>query len=198
MRDAPLSPEQWQELPPYSRAVVFAAWAHRAQRRKWPPVDYLRHPLEVAALLSRLGAAEPTLLAAVLHDTVEDTEASLEQIERRFGAEVAGLVGELTNPAALRRQERLAYFRRKMGELSLPALQIKLADRLHNLEDCRRAPPDFRARYCAEAQAMLQAIPAARRADRIVAALAAAIDAVVRELSGGAEPAGGGGEGPER
>src|SRR5262249_21539101 len=90
-------------------ALAFSAERHRDQRRKGADASpYINHPIEVAQLLAGVGGVTDTatLMAAVLHDTIEDTETTAEEIQTRFGAEVRGLVEEVTDDKSLPRQER--------------------------------------------------------------------------------------------
>src|SRR5437764_9910627 len=82
------------------RAIAFAADKHRRQRRKDVEASpYINHPIAVATVLAAEGdvSDEPTLLAAALHDTVEDTQTTFLELEEHFGSEVAGVVRELTD-----------------------------------------------------------------------------------------------------
>ena len=86
------------------KAAHYAAVKHRAQRRKdADATPYINHPLGVAMLLASEGGVTDVdvLMAAVLHDTVEDTDATLDEVERVFGARVAGLVAEVTDDKSL-------------------------------------------------------------------------------------------------
>jgi GTP diphosphokinase / guanosine-3',5'-bis(diphosphate) 3'-diphosphatase len=91
------------------RAASFAAYKHRNQRRK--DVDaspYINHPLELARVLAEEGGVTDaaTLCAALLHDTVEDTDTTPDELERVFGTEIAGIVSEVTDDTSLRKVER--------------------------------------------------------------------------------------------
>ncbi len=117
------------------RAYVVAEKAHRGQRRKSGD-PYITHPVAVATILAELGMTVPTLSAALLHDTVEDTEYSLEQLTADFGDEVAGLVDGVT------KLDKVTYGEAAQAETvrkmvvamarDIRVLVIKLADRLHN------------------------------------------------------------------
>src|SRR4026209_2713188 len=90
-------------------AANFAAKKHKDQKRKGQDGEpYINHPIEVANLLVDAGKiADPDMIiAALLHDTVEDTDATFEEIEKRFGATVAGYVRELTDDKSLAKAER--------------------------------------------------------------------------------------------
>jgi GTP diphosphokinase / guanosine-3',5'-bis(diphosphate) 3'-diphosphatase len=91
------------------KAASFSADRHRHQRRKgYDPPPYINHPLEVASILANVGGVTEvtTLVAALLHDTVEDTSASAEELESNFGREVRLLVEELTDDKGLDKAER--------------------------------------------------------------------------------------------
>jgi (p)ppGpp synthase/HD superfamily hydrolase len=90
-------------------ALKFAAHKHGRQRRKdLEATPYINHPIEVAEVLGRIGGITdlPTLQAAILHDTIEDTETSPQELEDRFGQEVRLLVQEVTDDKSLPKQER--------------------------------------------------------------------------------------------
>lgn len=117
------------------RAYTVAAHAHRHQKRK-SGEPYITHPLAVAIILADLGMQAPTLVAALLHDTVEDTDYSLDQLRKEFGDEVAGLVDGVT------KLDRVTFGKAAEAETvrkmviamarDIRVLVIKLADRLHN------------------------------------------------------------------
>jgi len=117
------------------RAYVVAERAHRGQRRKSGD-PYITHPVAVATILAELGMTVPTLSAALLHDTVEDTDYGLDQLRLDFGDEVAGLVDGVT------KLDKVTYGEAAQAETvrkmvvamarDIRVLVIKLADRLHN------------------------------------------------------------------
>ena len=93
------------------RAAYFAALKHRSQRRKGSEADpYINHPLHVASLLAGAGKTSDVnvLIAALLHDAVEDTDATLDDIREQFGEEVADLVAEVSDDKSLPKHERKA------------------------------------------------------------------------------------------
>lgn len=118
------------------RGYEVAAFAHREQKRK-SGAPYVTHPLAVALLLAELGMDTTTLVAALLHDTVEDTSLGLNQIREEFGGEVAVLVDGVTKLDGAKWGDRAeAETFRKMILIAaddLRVLLIKLADRVHNL-----------------------------------------------------------------
>lgn len=179
----PFSEAVLLEMPPVARATAFAAWMHRKQFRKYGGGEYIRHPLTVATTLSALGISPEGFTAALLHDTIEDTGATPEQIERLFGAAVRGWVMELTNPEFADKAARMEFFRAHIATLSLTATQIKLSDRLSNLYDCAGADAKFITRYTAEALVIVEAVKEVYRKDPIVKTLSDRIRARVAELT---------------
>ncbi len=137
------------------RAYVYAMKAHGAQTRASGD-PYFSHPLEVAAILTDLGLDDATIVAAVLHDTIEDTAATREEIERLFGAEIARLVDGLTKIKKLdlvsKRAEQAENFRKLLLAIAddVRVLLVKLADRLHNMRTLHFVPPDKRKRIAEE------------------------------------------------
>lgn len=128
------------------RAARFAAEKHRMQRRKDPDASpYINHPLSVAEVLSRHGVGDVvTLCAAVLHDTIEDTETSAEELRDRFGAEVAGVVLEVTDDKELPKERRKELQVEHARSLSDRAKLVKLGDKICNVLDVgQRPPPDW-------------------------------------------------------
>ncbi|HEY7857950.1 MAG TPA: bifunctional (p)ppGpp synthetase/guanosine-3',5'-bis(diphosphate) 3'-pyrophosphohydrolase [Candidatus Nanopelagicales bacterium] len=127
------------------RAYETAAYLHRAQRRRSGD-PYITHPLAVATILAELGMTTPTLAAALLHDTVEDTDYSVEQLRVEFGDEIAGLVDGVTKLDKVKYgQATAAETVRKMVVAmarDIRVLVIKLADRLHNMRTLRWMPPE--------------------------------------------------------
>ena len=125
-------------------AASFAAKEHRNQRRKGANGEpYINHPLEVANLLANVGKVEDTdvLIAALLHDTIEDTETTKEKIAELFGEKVCGLVLEVTDdrslPKAVRKQLQIEH----APHLSPGAKLIKLGDKISNITDVMNNPP---------------------------------------------------------
>ena len=127
------------------RAFESAAYYHRKQRRR-SGEPYITHPLAVAGILADLGMTAPTLVAALLHDTVEDTEYTLEQLAGDFGDEVAHLVDGVTKLDKVKYgQATAAETVRKMivaMARDIRVLVIKLADRLHNMRTLSAMPDD--------------------------------------------------------
>ncbi|MGH7507738.1 MAG: HD domain-containing protein [Longimicrobiales bacterium] len=125
-------------------ALEFAAARHRDQRRKGsgaPP--YINHPIQVARLLAEVGGIEDhiTLTAAVLHDTIEDTETTADELEERFGADVRDVVMEMTDDTSLPKAERKHLQIERAPGLSSRAKQLKIADKTSNIREIVQDPP---------------------------------------------------------
>ena len=125
-------------------ALHFAADKHRDQRRKGECASpYINHPIEVAELLVRVGGVTDIVLlqAAILHDTLEDTETTAQELETRFGSTVRRLVEEVSDDKSLPKEQRKLLQVAYAPTLSREARQIKLADKICNLHDLTNRPP---------------------------------------------------------
>ncbi len=125
------------------RALVFAADKHRQQKRKGAEASpYINHPIAVAAVLAEAGVADQTLLvAAVLHDTIEDTSTTYAELESTFGPAVAKLVREVTDDKSLDKAVRKQLQIQNARALSDRAKQLKVADKISNIRDITHFPP---------------------------------------------------------
>ncbi|XP_054735303.1 guanosine-3',5'-bis(diphosphate) 3'-pyrophosphohydrolase MESH1 [Anastrepha obliqua] len=125
------------------QGLQFAASKHRTQRRKDNETPYINHPINVATILAVEGGIsdETVLIAALLHDTVEDTDTTFEEIETQFGAEICGIIREVTDDKSLEKQERKRLQIEHAATSSIKAKLVKLADKLDNLRDLDRKPP---------------------------------------------------------
>jgi guanosine-3',5'-bis(diphosphate) 3'-pyrophosphohydrolase len=126
------------------QAVHFAAAKHRDQRRKDAAQSpYIDHPIEVAQLLWEVGRVRDSsmIIAALLHDTLEDTETTRDELRDLFGAEVLSLVLELTDDKHLDKAERKRLQIVNAPHKSAAAKLIALADKCCNLRDLLRSPP---------------------------------------------------------
>ncbi len=124
-------------------AVQFAAEKHEGQTRKdADATPYIVHPIGVCLSLWEEGGVHDvdTLVAALLHDTLEDTAATKEEIADRFGSRVSEIVSEVTNPGGLTSEESKAWQVAHAPTLSLEARLVKLADRLYNVRDLAHGP----------------------------------------------------------
>ncbi|HEX2313287.1 MAG TPA: HD domain-containing protein [Thermomonospora sp.] len=145
-----------ETLPVLDRAVAAAVRWHGDQKRP-TGAPYVEHLLEALEVLVRgVGVTDAdTLAAAVLHDVVEDTDATVSDVEAEFGPVVAELVDWVTKPPAsgqgrqAKRAAKTAYLRR-LREAPPEAIRVKLADRVSNVQTLDRMPPDFQRRYYLE------------------------------------------------
>jgi len=125
-------------------ALAFAADKHRDQRRKDAEASpYINHPIALARILAVEGGVQDALVlrAAVLHDTIEDTQTSYEELAARFGGEVADVVREVTDDKSLPKAERKQLQIVHAAGLSRAAKLVKLADKIANLRDVAEHPP---------------------------------------------------------
>jgi GTP diphosphokinase / guanosine-3',5'-bis(diphosphate) 3'-diphosphatase len=138
-----------------NRAYVYAMKAHGTQTRASGD-PYFAHPLEVAAILTDLKLDDATIVAAVLHDTIEDTTATREEIDRLFGPEIGALVDGLTKIKKLDLVSKKAAQAENLRKLLIAisadvrVLLVKLADRLHNMRTLHYVPAAKRARISEE------------------------------------------------
>jgi guanosine-3',5'-bis(diphosphate) 3'-pyrophosphohydrolase len=126
-------------------ALHFSADRHRHQRRKDRSASpYINHPIEVATVLATVGGVADltTLIAALLHDTIEDTATTGEELEQKFGREVRLLVEEMTDDKRLPRGERKRAQIEHALHASHRAKLVKLGDKICNVRDVTHAPPD--------------------------------------------------------
>jgi GTP diphosphokinase / guanosine-3',5'-bis(diphosphate) 3'-diphosphatase len=126
-------------------ALRFARRAHLGQHRKQTHEQFVEHPIAVAHLISEAGLDGPILAAAYLHDVVEKTEVKPSEIRERFGAEVAEVVEALTDDDSLEGYgERKRALRRQVIESGRDSVLIYAADRVANMRDWRKVPPEGR------------------------------------------------------
>jgi len=125
-------------------AASFAARCHTGQKRKGERGEpYINHPLEVANLIANVGRVDDLdiLMAAILHDTVEDCGVSGDEISRLFGEKVAAYVLEVTDDKSLPKAERKRLQIEHAPHLSPGAKTVKLADKISNINDITNSPP---------------------------------------------------------
>ena len=138
-----------------NRAYVYAMKAHGAQKRASGD-PFFSHPLEVAAILTDLKLDDATIVAAVLHDTIEDTASTREEIDHIFGKEIGALVDGLTKLKRLdlvsKPAQQAENFRKLLLAIAddVRVLLVKLADRLHNMRTLNFMPANKRARIAQE------------------------------------------------
>jgi GTP diphosphokinase / guanosine-3',5'-bis(diphosphate) 3'-diphosphatase len=126
------------------KAVKFAADKHRGQTRKDAEGSpYINHPIDVAEILVRVGAVQDRdiIIAALLHDTIEDTETTPEEIRKEFGDKVLSLVLEVSDDKSLPREVRKELQVQHAPHISAGAKLIKIADKISNLLDIIHTPP---------------------------------------------------------
>jgi guanosine-3',5'-bis(diphosphate) 3'-pyrophosphohydrolase len=171
---SPEPPAFVAESPPIvGDAYRVAAVAHEGQRRKGRDRPYIEHPLRVAALLREAGFDEEVIAAALLHDVVEDSEMSIEEVAKAFGARVAELVGALTEEGTIEPYEhRKDAHRAQVEAAGRDAAAIYAADKLSNVRHVRaaysskgesiahefKAPLDLRIRLWEDDLAMLRRV----------------------------------------
>ncbi len=138
-----------------NRAYVYAMQKHGAQKRASGD-PYFSHPLEVAAILTDMHLDEATVAVALLHDTIEDTDATRKEIDQHFGPKIGQLVEGLTKLKRLDLVSKKAAQAENLRKLLLAiaddirVLLVKLADRLHNMRTLGHMAPEKRARISQE------------------------------------------------
>jgi (p)ppGpp synthase/HD superfamily hydrolase len=116
------------------KAIATAAVAHRKQTRKGSETPYIAHPYAVGMILAREGCSDEVIAAGVLHDTVEDTELTLADLEREFGAAVAEIVRGCSEPdKSLSWEERKEHTLEELKRASDEVRMVSCADKLHNV-----------------------------------------------------------------
>ena len=126
------------------KALAFAAHKHRDQRRKDREASpYINHPIAAATVLANEGGITDarTICAALLHDTIEDTETTPEELEARFGPEICAIVMEVSDDKSLPKVERKRLQVEHAAGVSDQAKLVKLADKTCNLRDVASSPP---------------------------------------------------------
>jgi len=141
-----------------NKAKEFATFKHEGQFRKFGKIPYITHPAMVAGIVDQVGGSSEMVAAAWLHDVVEDSGVSLEELQEIFGQSVASLVKELTNPTDLDKSKKGQFLLNKMNTMSSDALTIKLADRLTNVSDFVMANPSFVQKYASETKFIMDGL----------------------------------------
>lgn len=144
-------------------AQEFATYAHNSigQIRKYTGEPYVVHPIAVANLVSEFTNDEEIIIAALLHDVVEDTPYSIDDIRKLFGLRVASIVDELTDtPKNIQpnRALRKALDRKRLAQASVEAKMIKLADIYDNIKSIEDENPEFAKIYMSEKRLMLEVL----------------------------------------
>jgi (p)ppGpp synthase/HD superfamily hydrolase len=147
------------------RAKKFAAMKHASQKRKFTGEPYIVHPLAVGELVASTGAPQFVVAAAILHDTLEDTETSYAELKKEFGPMVAGLVAEVTNVYRSGTGGNRAYRKDKeaarLATVSPEAMTIKVADLIDNGSNVAERDPTFAKLYLPEKAALLKVLTGA-------------------------------------
>ena len=144
-----------------NKALKFATEAHGDQKRKYSDLPYVTHPVEVMGIVKQVSHTEAMLVAALLHDVVEDTPVTLEDIQREFGDEVAVLVEMLTDvskPEQGNRKVRKEIDRQHTAKASPQAKTIKLADLISNTTSIVEHDKAFAKTYLKEKAALLEVL----------------------------------------
>ena len=146
-----------------NKALKFSTAAHAAvnQKRKYTGDDYIVHPIAVSNIVKENGGTEDMIAAALLHDTLEDTNVTKEQIAEEFGWKIFKLVVELTDvtkPADGNRATRKAIEAKRLGMASKEAQMIKLADLIDNTKSIFEHDPKFAKVYRQEKINLLEAM----------------------------------------
>lgn len=152
------------------KAAWFAAEKHKNQRRKNVEASpYINHPIKVAGILSDAGVEdEEVLAAALLHDTVEDTDTTPEELEENFSRRIRVMVEELSDDKSLEKAERKRLQIEHAAGVSEGAALIKLGDKIANIEDIITFPPkgwdlQRRREYLDWAEKVVQNLPGVNR-----------------------------------
>lgn len=143
------------------KAEQFAVQAHGPQKRKYTGEPYIVHPIEVSQIVRTVPHTNAMVAAAILHDVIEDTEATYDDVVVNFGVVIADLVNELTDvskPEDGNRAVRKALDRAHLAKASADAQTIKLADVISNSKDIKVNDPKFAKVYIPEMKALLEVL----------------------------------------
>jgi (p)ppGpp synthase/HD superfamily hydrolase len=165
-----------------ARADVLAAKAHSGQPRKYTKSDYIEHPRAVAALVRTVPHTPAMIAAALLHDVLEDTDVTEDELRAAVGAEVTGLVKELTDQVPLSAGNRALRKRseaERLARSSAAAQTIKLADLIDNVKSIAAHDPGFARVYLSEKDTLLHLLT---QADPLMRELARREAAHARQL----------------
>ena len=139
-------------------ARTFASRAHKEQVRKYTGEPYIEHPIAVAEIVRKHNGSKEMIAAALLHDVVEDTDVTLDEVRQEFGNAVANLVDDLTDiskPEDGNRATRKAMDRDHTAQARAAAMVIKAADLINNTESITEHDPKFAKVYLKEKRALL-------------------------------------------
>lgn len=128
--------DKMEEL--FNQAIQYAAQKHNGQVRKATDIPYITHPFAVAMMLQQAGCKKEVVLAGLLHDTLEDTSATEEEIQALFGDEVLALVISASEPdKSLPWEERKRHTLAELASRTVDEMAVIIADKLHNLRSIR-------------------------------------------------------------
>lgn len=165
-------------------AIIFATDKHKGQIRKGDGRPYILHPMSVLIRLNSVKTSKNMFLlstAAILHDTVEDCEVSLEEIAAKFGYHVASLVEELTlDKSKYEKIGKKEYLAQELLKMSSYALVIKLCDRLDNVSDLKSMNEEFRNKYREETRYILDMVKMGRKLTKTHVKLIKEIEKAIR------------------
>ena len=150
-----------KDTPIITAAKMLAGEAHKGQTRKYSGLPYIIHPVEVATIVEEAGGTDEMIAAALLHDVIEDTDFTYEDIAEKTSPEVADLVQGLTEvskPEDGNRKVRKALDRDFLAEQSPEVQTIKYADVISNTKDIKVYDPKFAEVYVAEMKELLKVI----------------------------------------
>jgi len=141
--------------------LKFATLAHGDQKRKYTGDPYIVHPIAVSEIVKTVAHTDEMVAAALLHDVVEDTPVTIDEIKIKFGSKVAELVGWLTDtsrPEDGNRKTRKSIDRLHSADAPAEAQTIKLADLIHNTKSIEKHDPSFWKVYKQEKIALLDVL----------------------------------------
>ena len=150
-----------KDTPIINKAKMLAGKAHEGQFRKYSGMPYIVHPIEVATIVQSVDHTDEMIAAALLHDVVEDTDYSFEDIANEVSPKVAELVKGLTdvsNPQDGNRKVRKAIDKDHLAEQNAEVQTIKLADVISNSQDIKANDPKFAEVYIEEMKALLEVL----------------------------------------
>ena len=150
-----------KDTPLINKAKMLAGKAHEGQFRKYSGMPYIVHPIEVATIVQSVDHTDEMIAAALLHDVVEDTDYSFEDIAKEVSPEVADLVKGLTDvssPQDGNRKVRKAIDKDHLAEQNAEVQTIKLADVISNSQDIKANDPSFAKVYIEEMKALLEVL----------------------------------------
>lgn len=168
----------------YERAVEIATQKHQHQKRKYSGEPYIMHPIRVAQIVLKYKESKhihKLRIAAVLHDTFEDTDYTYEECWKEFGFFIANLVLELTTPKNVKGHDKANYLSKKTRSMTSYALVIKLADRMNNVSDLRYVSKSFRQKYIKETRIVIANLIANRTLSMTQVQL---IHEILKEING--------------